>query len=328
MSPNGEYLAFMSNKSLTGYNNTDVDEAGGKHADEEVFLYDAGTKLLVCASCNPSGHQPTGVFDTENAGEGIGLLVDRRHDWIGSWLAGSIPGWTPVQENHLADYQSRYLSDNGRLFFNSADALAPQAVGHTRPEQIGSEKVVAVGVENVYEYEPDGEGSCASSNGCVSLISSGTSEHESAFLDASASGNDAFFITAQPLLPQDRDTSLDVYDARVCSEASPCLTPPPPPPPPCNTAKSCNATSSSPPSIPVPASSTVSRAGDVANQGVLPVTTTKPKQLTRAQKLARALKSCRTKWKKAKKKRAACERQARNKYGAKKSTKPPKKGKR
>ena len=46
-----------------------------------------------------------------------------------------------------------------------------------------------------------------------SLISSGTSEHESAFLDASASGNDAFFITAQPLVASDHDTNFDVYDA-------------------------------------------------------------------------------------------------------------------
>ena len=29
-SPDGRYLAFMSQRSLTGYDNTDVDEAGGE----------------------------------------------------------------------------------------------------------------------------------------------------------------------------------------------------------------------------------------------------------------------------------------------------------
>ena len=76
-------------------------------------------------------------------------------------------------------YQSRYLSDSGRLFFNSGDALVPQDVN---------------GTWDVYEYEPEGVGSCgpaaASGSvvyrperetasgvvepaGCVGLISSG-----------------------------------------------------------------------------------------------------------------------------------------------------------
>ena len=59
--------------------------------------------------------------------------------------------------------------------------------------------------------------------GCVGLISSGTSGEESAFLDASESGNDVFFLTASRLVPQDLDSALDVYDAHVCSASSPCL---------------------------------------------------------------------------------------------------------
>jgi hypothetical protein len=42
--------------------------------------------------------------------------------------------------------------------------------------------------EKVYVHEPNSLGSCHSEAGCVGLISSGTSEHESAFLAASASG--------------------------------------------------------------------------------------------------------------------------------------------
>ncbi len=35
------------------------------------------------------------------------------------------------------------------------------------------------------------------------------------FADASASGNDVFFFTDQPLVGQDQDSLVDVYDARV-----------------------------------------------------------------------------------------------------------------
>lgn len=51
----------------------------------------------------------------------------------------------------------------------------------------------------------------------------------------------------------------------------------------------------------------------------------KPKALTNAQKLANALKACKQKAKKSK--RAACESQAKKKYGAKAKRKPKAKGK-
>ena len=58
VSPDGEYLAFMSDRSLTGYDNVDANPAAKGARDEEVYLYDASTKLLVCASCNPNGEPP------------------------------------------------------------------------------------------------------------------------------------------------------------------------------------------------------------------------------------------------------------------------------
>jgi DNA-binding beta-propeller fold protein YncE len=317
VSPNGRYLAFMSNRSLTGYNNTDVNENGGPHADEEVFRYDAEAKLLVCASCNPSGARPRGVFDAPEgkSGEGFGLLVDKRQDWAGSWLAGSIPGWTPVEPDRIANHQPRYLSDNGRLFFNAADALVANDT-NSRVEVINGAKE-QVGVEDVYQYESNGEGTCADPRGCASLITAGTSEHESALLDASASGNDVFFVTQQELLAQDRDGFYDAYDAHACTEASPCLPPPPAPPPaPCSTSNSCNGTASPPPALETPLTSTFHGPGNVAKQETLPEKVTK-RPITRAQQLANALKSCRKTYKAKKNKRRACEARARKKYGPK-----------
>ena len=58
VSPNGRWLAFMSNRSLTGY---DMHDAFSGRPDEEVYLYDASGDKLVCASCNPSGARPVGV---------------------------------------------------------------------------------------------------------------------------------------------------------------------------------------------------------------------------------------------------------------------------
>ncbi len=92
VSPDGRYLAFMSERSLTGYDNRDVH---GNQPDVEVFLYDTGTSRLACVSCNPSGARPSGVFDSGNP---PGLLVDRTSNWRGHWLAGSVPGWTNTAE--------------------------------------------------------------------------------------------------------------------------------------------------------------------------------------------------------------------------------------
>jgi hypothetical protein len=308
VSPNGQYLAFMSDRPLTGYDN--VDEKTGVR-DEEVFLYSYSSGHVVCASCNPTGAQPLGVFDTLESGEGLGLVVDRNEAWgatetgVAHTLAASIPGFTNIALFE-SFYQSRYLSNQGRLFFDSADALVPRAKNK--------------GKMDVYEYEPKGVGGCGEENtegGCVALISSGESEHESAFVDASESGNDVFFLTNVKLAPQDPDTSYDVYDARVCEApgAEPCVTLSGSPRP-CSS-EACKSAPSTPPSYGPPASSTFSGSGNIVQQGVLAAKSAQ-KPLTRAQKLAAALKACRKRYK-AGKKRAGCEKQARKKYGAKAS---------
>lgn len=312
VSANGRYLAFMSEEPLTGYNNVDANPEAQGARDEEVFLYDASSGQLVCASCN-SGERPHGVLDSDHSGEGNGLLVDRAGAWKGHWLAGSIPGWTPLGVS-TALYQSRYLSDEGRLFFDSSDGLVAQDKN---------------GKEDVYEYEPTGIGNCQAAPGCTALISSGTSQQESAFIDASESGNDAFFITAQPLVAADRDKSFDLYDARVCTETSPCVTSSPPAPPTCNSEASCRPAPQMAPVAGAPPTATFSGPGNASAGGSREQVQRPPKPaLTRAQKLKQALAVCRRRYTHSRKTRTSCERQARKAYAAKKPAKRTRKAKR
>ncbi len=307
VSPNGRYLAFMSNSPLTGYDNRD---AVSGQPDEEVFLYDATSNRLSCASCNPTGARPVGVLD-----HGVSnalLQVDNSGAWgqLGGggehWLAGSLVGWNRMYDR--SSYEPRYVMDSGRLFFNSPDALVPQDTN---------------GLEDVYEYEPLGVGSCARENagfsevsgGCVDLISSGQASEESAFMDASEGGNDVFFTTNAKLVLEDYDNASDMYDAHVCTSTEPCRAEPVSPPE-CTSGDSCKAAPSPQPAIfGATPSATFSGVGNVAaaSSGVVV-----SKSLTRAQKLARALRVCH---KKKGKKRAVCERLARKSYGAKKSGK-------
>jgi hypothetical protein len=261
VSPDGRWLAFMSEKSLTGYDNRD---ANSGEPDAEVYLYDADTDRLTCASCDPTGARPVGVND----GPGVGSS---------GWVAANVPNWTRFRWFETL-YQSRYLSDSGRLFFESVGALVPRDVN---------------GVGDVYEWEPEGvpagEHACSSAStsgsdvfkpahafavegrsgeeggGCVALISAGTSTEESSFLDASETGGDVFFQTTSRLAPQDFDDAPDIYDAHECTGESPCIPPLAVSPPACSTEASCKAPPAPQPAIyGLPSSATFSGSGNIA----------------------------------------------------------------
>jgi hypothetical protein len=225
VSPNGHFLAFMSSEPLTGYDNRDI--ATGLR-DQEVYLFSAESELLTCASCNPTGERPAGEIVPEQP------EIDSIAIWWQQPVAALIP---PVTSRTLSGnyaYQPRYLTDQGQLFFDSVDSLVLHDTN---------------GQPDVYEYEPAGSGSCGASGGCVSLVSSGLDSEESAFMDASASGDDVFFLTRDRLSTEDFDSSFDMYDAHVCSLASPCAAPPPSSPPPCDTGDACKAAPTPQPSV-------------------------------------------------------------------------------
>ena len=147
-----------------------------KALDSQVYLYDAsGAGTLTCVSCNPTFARPIGASTVP-----------------GSIANGTAPGSTN-------SYKPRVLSADGRrVFFESRDAL------------VLSDANLAT---DVYQWEAQGSGSCARPGGCVALISSGLSG-SSSFVDASADGADAFFLTGRSLVGGDPG-AIDLYDARV-----------------------------------------------------------------------------------------------------------------
>jgi hypothetical protein len=96
--------------------------------------------------------------------------------------------------------QAHYLTDQGRLFFDSQDSLS---VFDTNE-----------GVEDVYQYEPSEVGTCERESGCVTLISAGHEAVDSNFLAADPSGKNVFFTSRDQLVQKDEDDLIDVYDAR------------------------------------------------------------------------------------------------------------------
>ena len=233
--PDGRYLAFMSIDPLTGYDNGDPSSRFKQ--DFEVYVYDVETHALACASCDPSGERPVGS------------------------------SWLPVYGNaHFVAFtrQPRWLSEDGRVFFDSDNAIIPADSSDA---------------QNVYEYE----------GGNVYLISSGTTPRASYFDDASPSGNDVFFTTASQLVAQDTDELTDLYDARVdggiaaqnAASSAPCA------------GDACRGAASAAPALGSALSQVFSGPGNLApTTESKTVSTATSKSLTRAQKLAKALKAC------------------------------------
>lgn len=222
----GNAVAFMSSAKLTAYDNRDSVTG---NPDEEVYLYNATSERLTCASCNPSGARPLGP--------------------------SSIPAGAQYEFRQLsgAQYEPRALSEDGtRLFFNSSDALVPRDTN---------------GAQDVYEWE----------NGHVYLLSGGTGEEGSEFVDASANGDDAFILSREQLVPGDTDQLVDMYDVRAPHEPGEEVAfPESPPPPPCE-GESCKPGASLQLLFAPGGSAIFKGAGNIPPPAPMPVTKVKAK---------------------------------------------------
>jgi hypothetical protein len=208
-SPSGEYFTFMSQKSLTGSDNLDVDS---REPLEEAYLFDADAdaNVLTCISCDPTGAGAEGQHRPPHLEGQSGSPADLGGLWADRWVGATLAVPSESELFSLTFYRPRSVLDNGRVFFNAFDGLV---------------SADSNGTWDVYQFETVGVGSCTAGagdstvarvgDGCVALISSGTAGGDSAFMDASVTGDDAFFLTRGALSAIDRDDAVDVYDARV-----------------------------------------------------------------------------------------------------------------
>lgn len=145
----------------------------------QVYRYDSAGGELTCVSCNPTGASPVADATLQD------IQQSTENDPVPTTV------YDPVQN----------LSSSGdRAFFQSDEPLVPADTD---------------GLQDVYEWEAQGVGSCAQSDGCLYLISSGRSAQINYLYAASETGDDVFFSTADLLAPQDVDTTPSIYDARV-----------------------------------------------------------------------------------------------------------------
>jgi hypothetical protein len=284
--PDGRYLLFSSWHEQTSYDTAGptcdflpASEGGSNGHCTETYRYDAA--LPVSEGKAGVANNPVCVSCNRSGAPPRSNALFSR-----SALAGTTSG--PV----------RAMSDGGEyVFFDSADPLVPQAENHTL---------------DVYEWEANGTGGCDLPEGCVHLIGSGSDPGPSFFLGTNPDGSNVFIGTHANLIPsQDTASQGNIYDARICTEAEPCIKPPAG-----ETAQCEGDACQSAPAAPIdatPGSLTFSLSEYLS--AAPPTVVAKAKAApTNAQKLATALKVCRRRHKP---QRAKCEAKARKRYGAK-----------
>ena len=273
--PDGRYLVFDSFAKLITAG-PEADTSGA----QQVYRYDFQTGQLLRVS---TGHE--GFANNGNT-PGVGAVIGKANE---------------SQEGPpTANDENRAISDNGEIIaFVTAEQLqSTDVAGGSNTSCVGSKLADGAGCE-VYAWH----------NGSVNMVSDGQDPSGTVYAGMSATGSDIFFQTRTQLVGQDTDSLGDIYDARIGGGF-----PAPSPEPSCS-GESCQGASSGPPSFGASGSSTVTAGGNLTpgSTSFPPPEEPKPKPLTRAQKLAKALKQC--KKDKNKKKRTACEKEAKKKYG-------------
>jgi sugar lactone lactonase YvrE len=213
VTPDGRFLVFPSRGELTP---DDTSRSGAL----QIFRYDAQTGDLIRISVGNDGFNDNGNRSGPTPC-GTGFCAEDA----------SIPAVTDIQ-GHRTDPTMSH--DGSSVFFMSPVALTPHALDGVRIGTNIQDGVTPEYARNVYEWHA----------GHVSLISDGRDTSRNAgyssvrLFAADGSGQNVFFSTADQLVPQDTDTSLDYYDARVgggipyTPPAEPCAgdncKPPPP----------------------------------------------------------------------------------------------------
>lgn len=244
VTPDGGAVLFAVTKKLTGYENA---------GQLELYLYRVGSGGPDCVSCNPSGAAAT--YDATLGQSSSALRTSEK-----------LFKYTVLSRNLSADGE--------RVFFETGEALVPGDTNGSEecPGVLANAHLEVSRCQDVYEWEADGAGSCrseAQNGGCLFLISTGTSDEPSWFVNASVEGEDVFFFTGQSLVSQDVGEERDVYDAR---EDGGLLSQNEPPAcsgegcggPPCESAEACKPPPSEAPALLVPGSAGFTGPGNLA----------------------------------------------------------------
>ena len=184
----------------------------GSATATQVFEYDAATETLVRLSRGQDGFNDDG-----NSSGHPALIPSQAYEF-------STPD---ARYTHLA-----LSADGSRVFFSSETALTPNALE---------------GFVNVYEYHDGQIGLLSDGHDIASLAG----QPEVELFGTDESGADAYFTTADALVPEDTNAERDIYDARVDGGPAVILAPAP-----CS-GDACQGAVTPPPLLALPASALV-----------------------------------------------------------------------
>jgi len=191
VTPDGKYLLISTGIPLV--------PAVDRDSDRDVYRWDEQNGWI-CVSCQAPGAPSAGDSNDDTHGSPpIGL-----NDF------GPLSNHDPIIT----------MSNDGRVFFETPDALVPEDVNGEAGCPLLSNPTFVRSCQDVYEWN----------EGRVSLLSSGIGGDPSYLIGSGASGGDVFFFTRQRLVGWDTDDGTDIYDARVGGG----FPEPPPRPPVCD----------------------------------------------------------------------------------------------
>jgi hypothetical protein len=202
LTPDGRYVYFQAG-SVAGVPGGGLlsgppEDHNPNELSRQLYRYDSAEEVVECISC-ASPFDPEPKFNVEDDGE----------EEEGRIHVNPINGMP----------RQRFVSADGDYaFFETAAALVPQDLnGEEAPRgPTGVREVEGADPSyDVYEWRRAGVDGCGRAQGCISLITPGTDGGEVALVGTTATGRDVFFITRSQLVAADRDTAVDLYDARV-----------------------------------------------------------------------------------------------------------------